>query len=60
MENNFEVEPEWNDTLEIEGDLRQENLETEEEIAEYEAWLDSADEAGALASAGFGTDEDYE
>ena len=38
----------FNDQLEIEGDQREDvegfdNLQTEEEIAEYEAWLDDND-----------------
>lgn len=45
MENNCD-DDRWNDLLEIEGDDRDdvvENLETEEEIHEYEAWLDEQD-----------------
>lgn len=73
----------WNDQLEIEGDAREsvmeqhaessfeENLETDEEIAEYEAFLDGGedypepsdemdgDHESALRDAGMGTDEDY-
>lgn len=42
----------------------EENLSTPEEIAEFESWLEvddpmDGDHESALASAGFGTDEDY-
>jgi len=70
----------FNDNLELQGDQREDvensfdaNLQTEQEIAEFEQWLDSNDgeladddgysdaeaDANTLASAGWGTDEDY-